>query len=340
MSLAVAGLSLGAAVAAGLDCLAGRRFESCGGHIVELLRYPVKSLTREVLSSVVVEAERTFPGDREWAIIRGARAGLHDPQQSRWINKTNFHVMMLDASLSGLQVAYDAATSELAIQQDGATALRAKLATEAGRAAAEDFFAQYLGPEALEPPEAGGPALRLVRSAVPGHAFHNHNGQLSNQIVHIVNLATVRALEAALGKPLSAHRFRANILLDGLEPWVELGWVGKRIRFSGVKGGRDDEVEMEVECPTIRCPATQVDHDSGQRDTTMVWPNFPAKAFPAETQAASVLSVRTAIVFHCTGCYVLHVRNVQLLLAIIGRCVRIVPIILTVISSRRTMLIV
>jgi hypothetical protein len=185
---------------------------------------------------------------------------------------------------------------------------------------------------------AEGAALRLVRSAVPGHAFHNHNGHVGDQVVHLVNLATVRALAAARsgGRSdgtgteqaaddeqllLSPHRFRANILIDGVAPWAELGWVGRRVQLG-------DEVVLDVECPTIRCPATQVDHATGQRYASPlaicscwclesavlsgmyavpvkaerasapsrdvgeenVWPNFPAQAFPMETHAAQVLA--------------------------------------------------
>jgi hypothetical protein len=36
--------------------------------------------------------------------MRGSRLGLYDPAVSRPINKTNFHVMMLDAKLAALQV--------------------------------------------------------------------------------------------------------------------------------------------------------------------------------------------------------------------------------------------
>ena len=58
--------------------------------------------------------------------------------------------------------------------------------------------------------------------------------------------------------------------------------MGKRITIG--------DVELLVECPTIRCPATQVHPKSGQRDAELSWPNFPEIAFPVETAAATVLS--------------------------------------------------
>ncbi|MFD1246855.1 MOSC domain-containing protein [Nocardioides ginsengisoli] len=66
--------------------------------------------------------------------------------------------------------------------------------------------------------------------------------------VSIVNLATVRALSAAAGVDLDPDRFRANVYVEGWEPWAELSVVGKRIRIG--------DAELEIFAPIERCRAT------------------------------------------------------------------------------------
>ena len=234
---AVVALSAGALLAAIVDQLAALRLRPTGAVVTELCRYPIKSLSRETLSSVVVAAEGAFPGDREWALLRGEYLGEHDASCSRWLHKTKFHVMMLDERLSALHVAFAAGPGQrLEIcDQQGAVVLDTTLASDAGRRQAEEFFVRFLGPESLNPSAEGVP-LRLVRSDVEGHAFHNHSGHVGDQVVHIVNLETVRALQEKMpAQTLSPYRFRANIYIDGVEAWSEFGWIGRKITIGDVE---------------------------------------------------------------------------------------------------------
>ena len=94
-SSAVLALSAAGAAAAALDLLSAAKFRPTGATVTELCRYPIKSLSRETLSEVAVEAEGTIPGDREWAILRGTHVHEHDPSASRWLHKAKFHVAMV-----------------------------------------------------------------------------------------------------------------------------------------------------------------------------------------------------------------------------------------------------
>lgn len=51
------------------------------------------------------------------------------------------------------------------------------------------------------------------------------------------------------GEPLTVQRFRANLIVDGEEPFVEDGWARLRI----------GEVELEMAKPTGRCVMTTID---------------------------------------------------------------------------------
>ena len=117
-----------------------------------------------------------------------------------------------------------------------------------GRAAIGDFFAAYLG---IDRP-------RLVRAA--GHKFTDVSvvSPAMMRAVSVINLASVRALEQALGRTLDPLRFRANIYCDGLPAWSELDWVEKEIAIGPVR--------MRGMLRTRRCAATNVNpRDSGAR---------------------------------------------------------------------------
>ena len=81
----------------------------------------------------------------------------------------------------------------------------------------------------------------------PGHSFSD----VAAKCVHIVNLASVRELERIIGRPVDPLRFRANLYLDGMEPWAEFAWLDKEI---GVGPTR-----LRVFARTQRCEATNVD---------------------------------------------------------------------------------
>jgi uncharacterized protein YcbX len=88
----------------------------------------------------------------------------------------------------------------------------------------------------------------------PGHSFSD----MAAKCVHIVNLASVRELERAVGREVDPLRFRANIYLDGMAPWAEVDWMGKEFGLGPVR--------VQAFARTQRCEATNVDPDTGARD--------------------------------------------------------------------------
>src|SRR5205823_3140148 len=86
------------------------------------------------------------------------------------------------------------------------------------------------------------------------HSFSD----VAAKCVHIVNRASVRELERAVGRPVDPLRFRANLYLEGLEPWAEFAWLDKELRIG--------EARLAVFTRTQRCEATNVDPATGARD--------------------------------------------------------------------------
>jgi uncharacterized protein YcbX len=208
-----------------------------------LYRYPVKGLSPEPLASVVLAAGETVPFDRAYAIENGP--GRFDAAQPRHLSKTNFLMLMRNERLANLTSRFDDATHTLTLSRQGRQVARAELASALGRRLVEQFFAAYMEAELRGPPKV---------VCAPGHSFSD----VAAKCVHIVNLDSVRALERMLGLPVDPRRFRANLYLEGIEPWSELRWVGKSLHAGAVR--------LAVTKRTSRCAATNVDPATGVRD--------------------------------------------------------------------------
>ena len=214
-----------------------------GARLAALYRYPVKGLTPEPLDRVQLTAGETLPFDRAYAIENGP--GRFDPQQPRHLPKISFLMLMRDERLATLKTRFDDATETLTILRDGKQVARGQLTTPLGRQLIEQFIAAYMKAELRGPP-------KIVHAA--GHSFSD----VAAKCVHIVNLASVRELERVSGRAIDPLRFRANLYVEGLEPWIEFDWLDKELHVG--------EVKLAVFARTTRCEATNVDPESGARD--------------------------------------------------------------------------
>jgi uncharacterized protein YcbX len=211
--------------------------------IAALYRYPVKGLSPEALDRVTLEAGGTMPFDRAYAIENGP--GRFDPENPRHLPKITFLMLMRDERLATLSTSFDDATETLTVMRAGKQVARGQLTTPLGRKMIEQFFAAYLQTELRGPPKV---------VCAPGHSFSD----VAMKCLHVVNLATVCEVERVAGRPIDPLRFRANVYVDGLEPWVERSWTGKQISLGEVRG--------ESVMDTVRCAATNVDPRTGARD--------------------------------------------------------------------------
>jgi uncharacterized protein YcbX len=208
-----------------------------------IYRYPVKGLTPERLGRVELVPGETLPFDRMYAIENGP--GRFDPEAPRHLPKISFLMLMRDERLATLRGSFDDATRSLTISRGGKPVVRGGLDTALGRQLIEQFMAAYMKEELRGAP-------KIVQA--PGHSFSD----MAAKCVHIVNLASVRELERALGRKVDPLRFRANVYLDGPPPWAELGWLEREI---GIGSAR-----LAVFARTQRCAATNVDPETGARD--------------------------------------------------------------------------
>ncbi|MEQ1784749.1 MAG: MOSC domain-containing protein [Hyphomonadaceae bacterium] len=219
------------------------------GWVESIFRHPVKGLTPESMQQVQLSAGAYFPGDRAYAIEVGPSG--FDPAAPKHISKQKFTVLARFPSLARVKTRLDDATGRFHVGDASGFGVVTDLASADGRASLERFLQAFLGEDA-----AG--KLRVLESP-PGYRFMDHpQGYIS-----VMNLASVAAVARAIGQPVDPLRFRANVYVDGLAPWAEDEWLA---------GGRVDlgEARLTVFKPIVRCIATHVNLETGERDIDMV----------------------------------------------------------------------
>ena len=214
--------------------------------IANLWRYPVKGLMGQELAEVKLEAGQCFPYDRAYAIENGVTG--FDPNDPKFLPKINFLTLMRHERLALLTTEFDPETQKLTIFRQGRQVASGDLSTNLGRNMIEQFMAAFMSKELKGPPR--------VQSA-PDHHFTD----TADKFVHIINLASVRALGHLINQQLNPARFRANIHLESPEAWGERHWLGKKLIIG--------DCEIEIMEETNRCAAISVDPETAVRGLSL-----------------------------------------------------------------------
>ncbi len=211
--------------------------------ITGLFTFPVKGLNGQPLDEAQVAPGGTVPWDRAFALAPPGCA--FDPEAPRYLPKTEFLVLLRHERLALLEARFDAQTVALSLLQDGRVVAEGVLDDANLRAPLELFLSEFLISEAQGP-------VRIL--GAPGHSMSD----VPVKVVSLINLASVRELEEAVGGEVDPLRFRGNVLFDGAAPWAEFGWVDCTFRAGGavLKGVK----------PIERCGATNVNLATAARD--------------------------------------------------------------------------
>jgi uncharacterized protein YcbX len=208
-----------------------------------IYRYPVKGLSPESLTRTRLDPGQTLPADRGYAIENGPSG--FDPAAPSCLPKNRFLMLMRDERLAQLDTRYDDPTHTLVIRHEGREVARGDLSTEEGQLAIEAFLRGFMRAELRGPP-------KLLHA--DGHSFSD----VAAKVVSIINLASVAAIETAVGVPVHPLRFRANLYVDGWPAWHEFSLLGQEIAIG--------DARLKVTKRIMRCAATNVDPDTGIRD--------------------------------------------------------------------------
>ena len=227
---------------------------SLAAAVTDIYRYPVKGLSAQAMERVTLTPGECLPHDRRFAIALGSTT--FDLEHPEWLPKTHFIMLMRDEKLAQLRTRLDAETGVLTIAEDGRLVLRARATDSEGCKVIAEFFTYFLGGAVNGP-------LRVV--AAPGHAFADARRKpnaTTDKYISLINRASIRALERAMGVPVDPLRFRANVYFDGASAWSEHDWLNTEISIGAAR--------LRVISPITRCAATQVNPATANRDLDIV----------------------------------------------------------------------
>ncbi|MBI5942674.1 MAG: MOSC domain-containing protein [Caulobacterales bacterium] len=213
-----------------------------------LYRHPVKGFTPERLAAVELAVGQGFPADRVFAVEVGD-CGF-DPARPAFVPKTKFAVLAHIAEVAKARTRYDDATGLFHAAAPGHPEFAGDLTGEPGRETFAGWLTDVLGGEPRAP-------LKVLRAPSDWRFTDHPLGHVS-----IINLASVRHLEAKIGRPVDPLRFRANLYVEGWPAWIENDWTGRTMSIGGATA--------TVFKPIVRCAATHVDPATAERDIDVV----------------------------------------------------------------------
>ena len=203
---------------------------------------PVKGMRHRSVPRLELD-ERGAVGDRAWCLVDvGARRVLRTVQHP---------------SLMGVVASVGDGSLALTLP-DGSSVDGEPEAS--GETVACDYWGRSVPLTLTEGPHAAlvsrflGTDVRLAGAPRGGVVFGDP--------VTLVGTATLRDLAERLGRPVAAARFRATLVVETDEPYVEDTWLGTEI---GVGGAR-----LRVGVPVPRCAVIDHDPDTGEKDLRLL----------------------------------------------------------------------
>jgi uncharacterized protein YcbX len=209
--------------------------------LAHIFRYPIKAHGREELASVVLSAGAGLPWDRHWAVAH--ERSKFDPTTPAWVSCGNFQRGARTPAVMAITARYDEDMGLMDLTHPDLPPLRIRPDTDG------DQLIDWLAPIS---PDADFRPTALVRAPGRGMTDTDYPSLAIN------SLASNAALAAHMGRDLSLHRWRGNLWLDGLDPWEEFGWIGRRLRLG--------ETMLQVQERIGRCKATTANPDTGRVD--------------------------------------------------------------------------
>lgn len=212
--------------------------------LIQITRYPVKGLGPQHLTQAELAPGAALPGDRRFALAHGA--SQYDAAHPGWCRKAHFLTWARQPAMAAFTATFAADGSTVSLRHHGRDILaNADLATEAGREALSAALLPILEKES-----------RGRVEVAEGKTFSFSD--VEAEYISLQSAATLEELSQRLGVTVAPERMRGNLLLEGMAPWEEMRWPGRRFRLGGA--------ELEVVETIGRCAATTLDPKTGARD--------------------------------------------------------------------------
>jgi MOSC domain-containing protein len=213
------------------------------GHVTDLWRHPIKGVGREQVTSVSLEAGKTMPWDRHWAVAH--EDAKIDAESPAWARCMNFARAARGYRLMAVSSKLDEVAGTVTLHHPDMETITVNPDTDADARTLVNWVTQISNPDRSLPAQIyKAPDRGMTDSSTASLSIHTR--------------ASLDALSKAAGTDLDQRRFRGNIWLDGFDAWEEFTWIGRRIRIG--------KAEFEITKPVERCMATTVNPDTGQSD--------------------------------------------------------------------------
>ncbi|PTW40830.1 MOSC domain-containing protein [Rhodovulum kholense] len=207
--------------------------------LARIYRHPIKGHGAEALEAVDLEAGRTLPWDRTWAVAHEASR----TDGTGWAPCAHFSRGAKAPQLMAIGARLDEAAGQVTLTHPDRPDLTFSPDNEG--AALIDWVRPLMpGDRAASTRIVRAPGRGMTDSAFPS--------------ISLLGLASLAALSDRVGQNLSPLRFRGNFWIEGLAPFAEFDWVGQKLRL-----GR---AVIEVRERITRCLATAANPETGERD--------------------------------------------------------------------------
>ena len=209
--------------------------------LAHIFRHPLKAIGREELGQATLRPDGWIAFDRHWAVAHD-RAKLQD---GGWAQKANFLRGVTEPALMAATCALDEASLTLTLDHPEAGQIAIRPQDAADWPLLSDWLSR-IWPADLPAPTG---------------IYRTETAQLTDvpdPWLSVHNFATHRAVEQRVGRPLSIHRWRGNLWIEGLAPWQEFEWIGREIKVGAAT--------LLVEQRITRCKATMANPETGRRD--------------------------------------------------------------------------
>lgn len=211
--------------------------------LARIERHPIKSHGRERLSETCLTPGEALPWDRRWALAH--EAAKLPAGEMKWVPCQNFSLGSRSPALTAIDASLDEAAGSVTLSHPQLPTSTFYPDDPADQASLIDWVRPLV------------PANRAMPSRVvslPGRGLTDTD----YASVSLLNLASNADLSAHMHCALSPRRWRANLWLEGLAPWAEENWPGRRFRIG--------EAEIEIIERIVRCLATAANPETGIRD--------------------------------------------------------------------------
>jgi uncharacterized protein YcbX len=212
-------------------------------HVAEIWRHPIKSCGREPVARTLLTEHRTIPWDRRWAIAH--EMAEIDVSHPDWAPCNNFARVAKAPAMQAI-------TAQSHLRNGTVTLSHPKY------------------PDLTIDPDDPEDAMALIQwimplspgaRALPAHVVRAPKRGMTDTdypSISLINLASHAEVAEQIGRPISHLRWRANLVIGGLEPWAERDLIGKRVRVG--------LAELEIRENITRCLATAASTETGERD--------------------------------------------------------------------------